>query len=61
NGWSTEGISLEGLDKARRKAIKAGSADALSLKGLRDDRKAIFASGLAILLGIFEQMGLAHM
>ena len=61
NGWSSEGITLDGLDKARRKAIKAGSVDALSLKGLRDDRKAIFASGLAILLGIFEQMGLSHM
>ena len=61
NGWSTEGVSLEGLDKARRKAIKAGHADALDLKGLRDDRKPIFASGLAILLGIFEQLDLTHM
>ncbi len=31
------------------------------LKGLREDRKPIFASGLAILLGIFEQLGLTHM
>ncbi|MCC4309761.1 MAG: exopolyphosphatase [Alcanivorax sp.] len=61
NGWSGEGVSLEGLDKARRKAIKAGSVDALDLKGLRDDRKPIFASGLAILLGIFEQLGLERM
>ncbi len=61
NGWSQEGVSLEGLEKARRKVIKAGSAEALSLKGLREDRKPIFAPGLAILLGIFEQLGLAHM
>ncbi|MDX1805078.1 MAG: exopolyphosphatase, partial [Alcanivorax sp.] len=61
NGWSEAGITMEALKKARKRVIKAGHADKLDLKGLREDRKPIFASGLSILYGIFEQLELAHM
>tara|TARA_R110001606_G_scaffold171956_4_gene318067 strand:+ start:13764 stop:15344 length:1581 start_codon:yes stop_codon:yes gene_type:complete len=61
NGWSSEGITADALDKLRRKVIKAGSVEALALKGLRDDRKPIFVSGLAILFGIFAQLELPAM
>lgn len=60
-GLTDHGITLEALEKIARKVVKAGSADALSLNGLREDRKPIFASGLAILLGIFRQLGITHM
>lgn len=61
NGWCGEAITAEALAKLRRQVIKAGSAQALSLKGLREDRKPIFAPGLAILLGVFEQLNLTEM
>lgn len=60
-GWCDSGVTLEGLKKARKRVIKAGSADKLDLKGLREDRQAIFPSGLAILYGIFEQLGIGQM
>ncbi|EKF75986.1 hypothetical protein A11A3_00790 [Alcanivorax hongdengensis A-11-3] len=61
NGWSEAGITMDAMKKARKRVIKAGQADKLDLKGLRDDRKPIFASGLAILYGIFEQLDIDRM
>ena len=61
NGWSETGITMEGLKKARKKVIKAGKVEQLDLKGLREDRRAIFPSGLAILYGIFEQLSIDQM
>ncbi len=61
NGWCDSGITLDGLKKARKRVLKAGSIEKLDLKGLREDRKAIFPSGLAILYGIFEQLGIEQM
>ncbi len=48
-------------EKVRKRVIKAGAVDKLDLKGLREDRQPIFASGLAILYGIFEQLGIDQM
>lgn len=61
NGWSEFGITMEGMKKARKRVIKAGAVDKLDLKGLREDRQPIFASGLAILYGIFEQLDIKQM
>ncbi len=61
NGWCDAGITLEGLKKARKRVIKAGSVAKLDLKGLREDRRPIFPSGLAILYGIFEQLNIEYM
>ena len=61
NGWSEFGITLDGMKKVRKRVIKAGAVDKLDLKGLREDRQPIFASGLAILYGIFEQLGIDQM
>lgn len=61
NGWCEAGITRDGLKKARKRVIKAGNVEHLDLKGLREDRRGIFPSGLAILYGIFEQLGLEQM
>lgn len=61
NGWCETGITLDALYKARKKVLKVDHADGLDLKGLKADRKRIFPSGLAILIGIFEQLGIDHM
>lgn len=61
NGWSERGITLDGLQKIRKRLLKDGSVSALSLKGLREDRVGIFPAGVAILLGIFEQLDIERM
>lgn len=61
SGWSDEWITVGALKILRDKVIQAGSVQALDLKGLREDRKPIFAPGLAILIGIFEQLRLETM
>ena len=38
-----------------------GRIDALSLKELRDDRRPVFAGGVAVLSGVFEALGIEHM
>lgn len=61
NGWSESGISLEALQKLRKRLIKEAAIEGLTLKGLRADRAGIFPAGVAILLAIFEQFELEHM
>jgi len=61
NGWSKGTITPDGLDRLRAQLIKAGDADRLDLPGLRADRKAILPGGLAIMLAIFDGLGLEEM
>ncbi|MDF1822033.1 MAG: exopolyphosphatase [Alcanivoracaceae bacterium] len=61
NGWASDGITLDGLQKIRKQILKTGAIDELAFKGLRDDRVPIFPAGVAILTGIFEQLGIEHM
>lgn len=61
NGWSQSGVSLAGLEKIQKKLVKAGHVDKLKIKGLREDRLPVFAAGVAILTGIFQQLGLDAM
>jgi len=60
-GWIRDGISLEGLKKLRNVLIDAGDIKKLRLKDLSEERLAIFPSGVAILLAIFEELGISRM
>lgn len=60
NGWS-DGITTEGLRTIRRVLLEAGHVERVALPGLDADRAAIFPAGVAILSGIFEQLGLETM
>lgn len=56
---SPEGrITRAGLNELRRQVLRLSHTDAIDLPGLKDDRKAILPAGLAILLGIFEELEL---
>ena len=59
NGVS--GISRAGLETLKARLIRAGSADALGLDGLRADRVPVFAGGLAILSAVFSVLDLKRM
>lgn len=55
------GISREGLDKLCALLIKAGSAEALDLPGVRGDRLPVLPGGVAIMSAIFEELGIERM
>ncbi len=61
NGLAERGITADGLAKLRSLLIKAGSADALELAGLRGDRRPVIAGGFAIMAGLFAELGIEQM
>ncbi|MHB1092970.1 exopolyphosphatase [Thiobacillus sp.] len=61
NGWSTRGITVDGLAQLRAQLIKAGRLDALDLAGLTRDRRPVIAGGFAIMAGIFAELEIEHM
>ena len=61
NGVVTDGISLQGLEWLRDKAIKAGGFKSLELAGVKGDRVPVLPGGLAIMLTVFEELHLMRM
>ena len=59
NGES--GITREGMERLCALLIKAGSAEALDLPGVKTDRLPVFPGGLAIMTAIFEELGIERM
>ena len=59
NGES--GITREGLDKLCALLIRAGSAEALDLPGVKGDRLPVLPGGIAIMSAIFEELGIERM
>ena len=61
NGITADGISLEGLEWLRDKAVKAGGFKSLDLPGVKGDRVPVLPGGLAIMLTVFEELHLMRM
>ena len=61
NGIAAEGISLEGLEWLRDKALKAGGFKGLDLPGVKGDRVPVMPGGLAIMLTVFEELSVTRM
>ncbi len=59
NGES--GITRVGLDKLCAMLVKAGSAEALDLPGIKGDRLPVFPGGVAIMSAIFEELDIERM
>lgn len=59
NGES--GITREGLDRLCTLLVKAGSAEALDLPGVKSDRLPVLPGGIAIMSAIFEELGIERM
>jgi exopolyphosphatase/guanosine-5'-triphosphate,3'-diphosphate pyrophosphatase len=60
-GLCDEGITMDALAAIKEKVMQAKSVSQLELPGLKEERIGIFAPGLAILCGIFEQLKIKHM
>jgi len=56
NGWSETGISRDGLDKLVNKIIKAGKFEKLKINGLSEERRPVFAGGVAVMMAIFYSL-----
>lgn len=61
NGHSDGAITHAGLQWLRERLIKAGDVASLELAGLKPDRKPVLAGGLAIMLALFEELGIESM
>lgn len=60
NGLGTE-ITLVGMDELRRRMIKCKTIKNLKLEGLKEDRKAVIAGGLSIMIAAFYELGISSM
>ncbi len=61
NGWTERGITPGGLHKLRKAVLSAGTLQALQLPGLKPERAPVLPGGLAILLAVFETLGIEGM
>ena len=57
HGWYQDGIHLDGLYKLRDKVLSFSTLDDIDIAGIKVDRRTVLPSGLAILIAIFEQLG----
>lgn len=60
-GLAPYGITLDNLQRLRGMMTEAGHVDKLKLPGLSDERKPVFAGGLAILIAVFEALKIRRM
>jgi len=61
NPGGVPGITRLGLEQLCHLLIKAGSAEALDLKGIRNDRLPVLPGGIAIMSAVFEEFRLERM
>ena len=61
SGWSSSGITRDGLERLRQALLKAGDTARLDLPGLKDDRIAVLPGGFAIMSAIFAELDIEHM
>ncbi|MFP8967690.1 exopolyphosphatase [Pokkaliibacter sp. CJK22405] len=60
-GWSTEGITQESLQKLRKKVLACKHISELNFEGLKPDRQHLLPAGLAILWAIFFSLDIEQM
>ena len=60
-GWADKGITRKSLKKLRKAIIDAGDTDSLELEGLSENRRPVFAGGVAVLSAVFQALDIEQM
>jgi exopolyphosphatase/guanosine-5'-triphosphate,3'-diphosphate pyrophosphatase len=60
-GWTDDALTRDGLEKVVELLITTGNIALIDYPSLRDDRRPVFAGGLAVLAGIFDGLGIERM
>lgn len=60
-GWCDQHITREGLEKLIELVIARGHASRMDFPALREDRRPVFAGGLAVLAGVFDTLALRQL
>lgn len=60
-GRAGEAITAEGLEWLLGRVLAAGRADRIKIEGIDDERAGVIAGGLAILMAVFDGMGIERM
>ena len=61
NGWSETGITRQSLEKIVDAIVDAGQLKKFKLKGLGEDRRPVFAGGVAVMTAIFQTLNIDFM
>ncbi len=61
NGFSSGGITRDGLEQLRAYLLRAGDVSKLELQGLKPDRIPVLPGGFAILYAAFCELDIGHM
>ena len=61
NGFTEEGITLDGLESLKSLLLKHERADPDRIAGLRKDRVPVLPGGLAIMLAVFSELNIEKM
>jgi exopolyphosphatase/guanosine-5'-triphosphate,3'-diphosphate pyrophosphatase len=61
SGQAARGINAAGLEWLREQLVAAGDFRKLAIPGLREDRVPVVAGGVAIMSGVFDELGLEEM
>lgn len=61
NGWGDGSVTAEGMEKLRALLLKVGDVDRIVMPGMRQDRAQVLPGGFAIMLAVFEELGVQRM
>lgn len=60
-GWCEQAMTRDGLEKVIELVIARGHISKLDFPALREDRRPVFAGGLAVLAGVFDALQIERM
>lgn len=61
NGYTTRGITRDGLEQLRGALVSAGHVEDVDLDGLSKSRRETIAGGLAVLIALFDRLAIDHL
>jgi len=59
--WGADALDRESLARTRKALLAAGDVDSVRLAGLRPDRRPVLAGGLAVMMAVFDELGIESM